>query len=134
MTNESQEAADLHALQSLAELREQPFQSNVPVVGSLIAWFRSAWNSVSTKWYVRPMLAQQSEYNRRVIDLLSEMDSRAHQLQTVLDDLDQRLIVQDREKTHLLAQLGEASARLTQLSSALDALEAGAPADEERPD
>ena len=35
---------------------ERPFTSNVPLAGPFIARFREAWNSVSTKWYVRPLL------------------------------------------------------------------------------
>jgi GT2 family glycosyltransferase len=60
-------------LMKLWEVREQPFTSRVPVVGSLISAFRELWNSVATKWYVRPMLAQQVQFNGAVVRALSRL-------------------------------------------------------------
>jgi septal ring factor EnvC (AmiA/AmiB activator) len=88
---------------------ERPFTSNVPLAGPFIARFREAWNSVSTKWYVRPLLAQQNSYNRLV----------AEQLQ----DLDSRLIVQDQEQTSLIHDSAELTTQLIQINRQLDAIE-----------
>ncbi len=49
------------------QVREQPFVSHVLLLGPLISAFRSAWNSVSTRWYVQPMLQQQVEFNQAVV-------------------------------------------------------------------
>jgi GT2 family glycosyltransferase len=55
--------APLQEAQGLIEIREQPFVSKTPLVGRWIAAFRQRWNSVSTEWYVRPMIRQQSTFN-----------------------------------------------------------------------
>ncbi len=44
-------------------IREQPFTSRLPLLGPLIVRLRSLWNSVSTRWYVQPILQQQVEFN-----------------------------------------------------------------------
>ncbi len=54
------------------EVKEQPFHSNAPVLGSGIAAFREAWNNISTRWYVLPMLQQQVMFNRSVVDSQAE--------------------------------------------------------------
>ena len=53
-------------------LNEPTFQSDVPLVGSLIATVRQSWNDVSTTWYVRGIMAQQQAFNNLVSRLLSE--------------------------------------------------------------
>ncbi|MBN1487932.1 MAG: hypothetical protein JW981_09845 [Anaerolineae bacterium] len=55
------------------QLDEPQFTSTVPVVGKLIVAIRSLWNRVSTKWYVLPMLWQQSDVNTRTATVLSSM-------------------------------------------------------------
>lgn len=60
-------------LMSLWEVREQPFTSQVPVLAPLIVAFRRLWNSVATKWYVRPMMAQQVKFNGAVVRALSRL-------------------------------------------------------------
>lgn len=127
MNNEPTPTPDLSPLRELAELREQPFRSDVPVVGGLIVWFRTAWNSVATKWYLRPIMAQQSAYNQAVLDYLEQIDARSRAIDLLAADLDRRLIAQDREKTHLTHDLGEATARIAQLQAARRAAEEGGP-------
>jgi GT2 family glycosyltransferase len=53
----------LQEAHDLIEIREQPFRSNVPIIGRWIAAFRQSWNRVATEWYVRPMIRQQSTFN-----------------------------------------------------------------------
>jgi len=48
------------------ELREQPFYSDKPVLGRLIVWFRTLWNNVATRWYVLPLIQQQTAINHRL--------------------------------------------------------------------
>ncbi len=48
-----------------AALQERPFTSRGAVFGRLIVAVRSLWNSVSTKWYVRPLVQQQTVFNIR---------------------------------------------------------------------
>lgn len=54
-------------------LVEPEFTSGTPVVGSLIVAFRRAWNWMSTKWYVRPIVQQQSAVNTQLVELVVEM-------------------------------------------------------------
>jgi hypothetical protein len=73
--------AALGEAQALAEIREQPFRSNVPVVGRWIAAFRQKWNRVSTEWYVKPMIRQQSAFNTLLLDALHQSRQQQHDLQ-----------------------------------------------------
>lgn len=114
-------------LRELGRLREEPFRSNVPVFGGLIAAFRNAWNSVSTKWYVRPMMAQQTAFNQAVADTLETVQASVADAHGALDalqeELDKRLLTQDQDHVRLTHDLGEATAALAQVNRALDALE-----------
>ena len=51
-------------------IREVPFASQVPVLGKMIVAIRSLWNSMATKWYVRPMILQQNVFNEQVANYL----------------------------------------------------------------
>jgi hypothetical protein len=55
------------------ELREPDFVSPTPLVGPLIVAVRRVWNWMSTKWYVRPLVAQQTKVNRAAGYLISEL-------------------------------------------------------------
>ena len=68
-----------HPLEMLSEdqtLQEQPFTSRVPVFGPLIVAFRDLWNSVATKWYVRPIAQQQSLFNAQLVNYLRTVEER----------------------------------------------------------
>lgn len=73
----SENFSGLH--QSLAEfilrgqLHEPNFSSNTPIVGPLIVAVRRFWNWMSTKWYVRPILWQQSDVNARAAGIVSDL-------------------------------------------------------------
>lgn len=96
-------------LMDKADVSEQPFRSQAPVVGPLIAWVRSLWNSVATKWYVRPMLAQQNRFNRLLVERLVDHEAR--------------LIEQDREQTTLTHDLADVAAQLQQTNRLLQAID-----------
>ncbi len=91
-------------LAAQSQLAEPRFVSPIPVVGPLIVAVRRAWNWMSTKWYVLPIIRQQSELNTRLIALLSEL---AHwqeinvqhtvELQARVEELEQRLAALDKE-------------------------------------
>lgn len=61
-------------------LREVPFTSDVPVIGGLIVTVRNFWNWMSTKWYVRGLLQQQTEFNALVVRAFNEMNAERQQL------------------------------------------------------
>jgi methyl-accepting chemotaxis protein len=52
----------------------------VPVFGKLVAAIRSLWNSISTKWYVRPLIQQQTVFNSQVVRYLKALQSQLDQL------------------------------------------------------
>lgn len=92
-----------------AEIKEQPFRSPTRVVGPLIARLRSLWNSVATKWYVRPLLQQQNQLNRMLVERLQ--------------DHDVRLLEQDREQTASAHDLAEITAQLQHTNRLLQSID-----------
>ena len=72
-SGKSEHEALINELMDRWEIQERPFKSQVPVVGRWISAFRELWNSVATKWYVRPMLAQQVQFNGAVVRALSKL-------------------------------------------------------------
>jgi hypothetical protein len=101
-------------LLSLWEIRERPFTSKVPVLGRWIVTFRNLWHSVSTKWYIRPMLFQQVQFNGAVVRallqlhvnywdddaLLALLAERCGEMATRIADLEARLAqAQEKEES-----------------------------------
>lgn len=95
--------------QDKAQIKEQPFHSEAPLIGALIARFRDLWNSVAAKWYVRPLLQQQNHFNQLVVQRLRDQELR--------------LIEQDREQTALTHDLAELTAQLTQANRLLTSID-----------
>jgi GT2 family glycosyltransferase len=62
-------------LLELWEINEPEFVSKVPILGRWIVRFRELWNSVSTKWYVRPMIIQQVKFNGAVVRALDRLQA-----------------------------------------------------------
>ncbi len=83
-------------LSEKSQLQPQPFVSRTPVVGPVIAWFRTAWNNVAARWYVQAVVEQQNHFNMLVVEQLQAMEAR--------------LIEQDRLQTELIHQLAELTA------------------------
>ncbi|MCS7220900.1 MAG: hypothetical protein RML36_14510 [Anaerolineae bacterium] len=133
----SRSDSELDQLRALATLREHQFRSRVPLIGPLIARFREMWNNVSTRWYVWPLIQQQSEVNHRLAALLAdhevhlqEMVSRLvgceaelHALKTRLTDHEGWLIAQDREQSAAIGDLNEVTLRLIHTMRRLDEVE-----------
>lgn len=53
---------------------EQPFRSDTPLIGPHLARARDAFNSISTRWYVRPLLEQQNRFNAATITALRTLE------------------------------------------------------------
>jgi hypothetical protein len=90
-----------------AQVREQPFTSDKPVVGRLIVFIREKWNSVAAKWYVRPMVQQQNRFNATLVDTLQEMNWR-------LEQLEEWLISADQDTTMMARKVAEGEVQLRQ--------------------
>ena len=57
------------------EVTERPFQSPTPVVGGLIVRFREFWMSLAARWYIRPLIAQQNQFNRELLLHLQKVEA-----------------------------------------------------------
>lgn len=124
-------------LQRQAYLTPQPLTSETPVVGGVIAWFRNAWNSVSTRWYVAPLVQQQNEFNQSVVDelrtikgdiqsLRSELHTLAvaqQNMRQLLDEISDRLIANDRDVIALTHDLGKVTYAVIRLDEDLKRLD-----------
>lgn len=91
------------------ELKERPFQSSVPVIGGLIVGIRNTWNSVAAKWYIRPIVEQQNQYNRLFTELV--------------DHFNKQLVDDARENSDISHDIAEISALLTSMNRSLDSLD-----------
>lgn len=123
-----------------AILTPQPFTSDAPVIGGFIAWFRSAWNSIATRWYLAPLLQQQNEFNLMLVD---EVRALHHEQQTlrqvvteqqarwpIIEEVSDRLIATDRDATTLAHDLAQLTAAFIRLEDRLATL--GAPDNDHR--
>jgi hypothetical protein len=93
----------LEELRRRAILEEFTFTSTATVIGGLVARLRDVWNSVATKWQVRPIIAQQFAFNQALVDWLARPPGAGA--------FDVRLIDHDREQTRLAGDLGLLAAR-----------------------
>lgn len=117
-------------LQQRACLTPRPLTSNTPVIGGFIAWFRNAWNSVSTQWYIAPLIQQQNEFNQGVVDELRALRDELHTLAIAQQELNQlireisdRLIANDRDVTALTHDLGKVTYAVIRLDEDLKRLD-----------
>lgn len=111
----------------LAEIREQPFHSDVPGIGPLIAGFRQQWNRVSTEWYVKPMIRQQSHFNVLLLDALQQSHAQNFALNFHLNDqvnqqLHQLHAAQQRIDTVLAEYLAGQAREISALAQEVEAL------------
>ncbi|RMG95926.1 MAG: hypothetical protein D6706_11145 [Chloroflexi bacterium] len=107
---------ELNKLLEMVIVQERPFTSSIPLIGGLIVRFRTAWNNIATRWYMLPILEQQNRVNQ----LLARS----------LQDIDARLIAQDREQSmaaqdlaQIVTQIKQMNALLTRIEQRLAALE-----------
>ncbi len=100
-------------LQNLAAqtyVEERPFRSQIPLLGPLIVWFRTLWNSVATKWYVRPLIEQQNRFNHQLVARLQEQAAR--------------LLDQEQGHTDLIEDTAELVSRIQEMNDLLRSIDA----------
>ena len=130
-------SAALTAVAVAQTVHEQPFHSDAPLVGAQIARARDSWNSVSTKWYVRPMLEQQNRFNAAVSAALQALTEAVEgrdgleirisdALREMLRFMEELHTVQEALRFDLDALHAREDARYAELLARLDAL-AGQP-------
>lgn len=76
-----------------AVLREQPFASSVPLIGPLIARFRSAWNDVASRWYLNHLMTQQNDFNQLAVELLAQYEAEAREMRELVQMLEEQVVV-----------------------------------------
>jgi chromosome segregation ATPase len=96
-------------------LVEQPFRSRVPLLGPMIAWFRTRWNNVSTTWYIRPLIARQNRFNSAVVEHLAAQNARIESQEAQIANMAARL-------DHVDALLAGAAAQLDDQRAQIDLL------------
>lgn len=116
-TNERQDPLTDDWLWRAAEVREQPFSSQTPLIGWLLAGLRDAWSRIADRPFVRPLLRQQNELNRLVLQQMAGIDAW--------------LLVQDREKVALRRQTALLASRARQLNRRLQRVEDGVQSEEQ---
>ena len=72
-------------------LIEPDFQSAVPLFGRLIVGFRRVWNWVATKWYLRPIMQQQSGLNAQMALIMYQMLQENIQFEGQISHLKQEI-------------------------------------------
>ena len=66
-------------------LKEGEFKSEAPLIGPIIVMIRKAWNWMSTRWYVLPILIQQSTINSElVIYLIKSAQAQEKQAEHIM--------------------------------------------------
>lgn len=91
-------------------ISEVPFTSQTPIIGPLVVRFRTAWNQISTRWYVLPLVQQSNLIFERV--------------QLRFAHFTEWLAMVDRDQVETRRALAEAQLQIAQLERRLQALEA----------
>ncbi len=78
-------------LMLLHQLQEPEFTSEAPLIGPWIVRLRRLWNWMSTKWYVRPIIKQQSTINGQIALLLMEMETTLKENRQTIADLETKV-------------------------------------------
>ncbi|HEY3079113.1 MAG TPA: glycosyltransferase family 2 protein [Chloroflexota bacterium] len=94
-------------LRSLARVEPRPFRSDVPGVGGAIAAARTAWNWVSTRWYLAPILEQQNRLNAELVEALERLDARLARLEQGEEVQASWLVEIDRDLLALARRVAE---------------------------
>jgi hypothetical protein len=78
-------------LMLLHQLQEPEFSSEAPLIGPWIVRLRQLWNWMSTKWYVRPIIKQQSTINGQIALLLMEMETTVKENRQTIANLETKV-------------------------------------------
>ena len=78
-------------LMLMLHLQEPEFTSETPILGTLIIRLRQLWNWMSTKWYVRPIIKQQSTVNGQIAVLLLEMETWMNEKNKTIAELEAKV-------------------------------------------
>ena len=116
MAIDEKEKQDQNWLLEKASVMERPFISETAVVGGLIVKFRELWNNVAAKWYIRPLLQQQNEFNHLSAQSI-------HDITQSIQEHDEWLIVQDHEQVVNNHNIAELTIQLIQTNRLLHSID-----------
>lgn len=102
-------------LRARSRLAEPGFASGAPIVGPLVIRVRRAWNWMSTKWYVRPIAEQQTEFNVLAAEALRELTRSLEVLEARLSEIEVANNEAQDARRSLEARLRHVEARLADL-------------------
>ena len=77
--------SDLDQISAMASVQANPFQSELPIIGGLVAFLRDLWSRIAVKPFVAPLLDQQNDINKLLVERFSDsirMLDEKDQLQT----------------------------------------------------
>jgi GT2 family glycosyltransferase len=90
-------------LRAAAHVEPRPFRSRLAGVARL----RTAWNWMSTRWYVAPILEQQNRLNAELVAALERVEARLERLERREDVQASWLVELDRDLTALRRRLAD---------------------------
>jgi GT2 family glycosyltransferase len=102
----SQLQALLQQIEEQHELKEHMFYSDLPLIGGVVARIRSFWVSVATRWYLLPVMHQQSLLNQQIYHSFQLLLGVLAQVQQ--EQAQQQLIQEERiqQQLKLLQRMG----------------------------
>lgn len=104
MTDSQNDYSDPAELRKSATLSEYQFDSALTSSSKITVRLREAWNNVATKWQVRPLIEQQSAFNRALVDRLERLPE-FYDLEEFYYDQDRRLTETKRDAAALMLRL-----------------------------
>ncbi len=102
-------------LQSRRVIREQPFVSQAPVVGPLIAALRQRWHDLAVRWSIVPVIHQQVQFNTQVGEFLRLQMQMDDQLRVALQRSQQSALGLERDIAENMREINEMAERLAVL-------------------
>lgn len=106
------EESALGRLAAAAVVVERPFVSNVPLLGPIIARFRTAWNNVASRWYIHHVVEQQNTFNQLAV---RQLETYEMELCEQLQLLEEQVVEQEtlrRRVQELAAQVADLRRRM----------------------
>lgn len=103
-------------LQAKGLIMEEPFHSDIPVLGAIVVWLRTRWLNMAARWYIRPMMAQQNEFNRLLVERVRRIESHAV---TLTSEHDRDLLRLQHDMAALHYQIKQLNNRLRKLDAML---------------
>jgi hypothetical protein len=91
----------LARLSAAAVLEERPFASATPLIGPLIARFRSAWNDVASRWYLRHLMEQQNAFNRLAVEMIANYEAETREIQELVELLEEQVFISSEMSVRL---------------------------------